>query len=105
MLCSRPFRLEPYPAGAVDIQTHALGTRGGKLQGGLPAGPGLGRGSLLQEHPELPLEVGDLLEVLVDAGVPDVRDLVELLQLREDLEPDLLAGDLGPLAAQAGLHP
>ena len=35
----------------------------------------------LEQRPELPLEVRDLLEVLVDAREADVRDLVQLAEL------------------------
>src|SRR5918992_3018529 len=61
-------------------------------------GPSLGRNAFLQEQPQLPLEVGQLLEVLVHAGEPHVGDLVELRQLRQHLQADVLASDLGPLA-------
>src|SRR5438874_7522369 len=70
----------------------------GKTSG--PRGSALGRLALLQQQPELALEVRDLLEVLVDAGEAHVGHLVELLELREHLEPDVLARDVGALAAQ-----
>src|SRR5207244_12001980 len=74
----------------------------GKTSG--PRGPALGRLALLQQQAELALEVRDLLEILVDAGEPHVGHLVELLELGQDLEPDVLARDVGALAAPLRLH-
>src|ERR1700728_2729472 len=45
----------------------------------------------LPQQPDLPLEVAEILEALVDAGEPDVRHVVRRLQLLQDVHPDLLA--------------
>src|ERR671937_403513 len=65
------------------------------------------RVALLSASPlgRLPLEVGDLLEVLVDAGEPEVGDLVEVPELSEDLDADLLGADLRSLPAEPLLDP
>src|SRR4029079_894269 len=54
----------------------------------------LGRGGLL-ELDELPLEIGDPLEALVDRGEAQVRDRVEDPEALEDGPPDPLGRDLG----------
>src|SRR5689334_13107288 len=82
-----------------------------------PAGRASGRGlpqprsggapgtfALLQQQAELALEVGDLLEVLVDAGEAHVGDVVQLAQQRQHLETDLLRGHDGALPAELLLH-
>src|SRR5919109_2537265 len=59
----------------------------------------------LQQRAQLPFEVGDLLEVLVDAGEPEIGDLVDVPELPEDLDADLLRGDLRPLPTEPLLDP
>src|SRR5215210_5925863 len=66
--------------------------------GSVSAGPGrtplrLGR---LLEHRDLALEVGDVLEALVDGREPQVRDGVDRLQALEHRETDAFARDLRP---------
>jgi hypothetical protein len=57
---------------------------------------GFGGGGLAEgtEVLQLALEVGWVLEVLVDAGEPHVGDRVELAEGVEELDADLLALDL-----------
>src|SRR5919198_3583663 len=55
-----------------------------------PGAPGLRRHALLQQHPELTLEVRQLLKVLVHAGESHVSHVIELLQLCEDLQAHVL---------------
>src|SRR5207247_378915 len=49
---------------------------------------------------DLALEVGQILEALVDRSEAQVRDRVELAQALEHRHADLLARDLGPAVAQ-----
>ena len=60
--------------------------------------------AFLQQQAELALEVGDLLEVLVDAGESHVRDVVQLPEERQHLQPDLLRRHDGALAAELLLY-
>src|SRR4051794_22211226 len=62
----------------------------------LASGPALRRRGLLELH-ELPLEVPDVLEALVDRRKAQVRDRVERSQVLEDRETQELAVDLAPL--------
>src|SRR5438477_11736635 len=68
--------------------------------------PGTGAAglTLLQEQAQLPFEVRDLLEVLVDAGEPEVRHVVELPEGAERLQAHLLAGHERAAPAQLLLH-
>src|SRR5690606_38326053 len=50
---------------------------------------------LSTEHGYLGLEVGQALEVAVDAGEPEVGDLVEFAQRAKDGQADLLARHFG----------
>ena len=67
-----------------------------RRSGCVGAGTGLGGGGLAEgaEVLQLALEVGWVLEVLVDAGEPHVGDRVELAEGVEELDADLLALDL-----------
>src|SRR5262245_56926494 len=58
---------------------------------------------LLQQQAELPLEIACRLEVLVDARVAEVPDLVGPLQRAERRRADHAGGDLGPLLADPRL--
>src|SRR5205823_1276767 len=60
---------------------------------------------LLQQESELSLEVGQLLEVLVDAGEAQVGHVIELPEAAEHLDADLLGGDHWPLAPKLLLDP
>src|SRR5437763_1206587 len=94
---------EAYRPPSGDIQRHGLGIGwGDRLR---PRPPALGGLPLLEHHPQLPFEVGELLEVPVHAGEAHVRDVVDLLQLGEQVEADVLAGDLGALLAETELEP
>src|SRR5215203_2396072 len=73
--------------------------RGGlrfRWSGCVGVGTGLRGGGLAEgaEVLQLALEVGWVLEVLVDAGEPHVGDRVELAEGVEELDADLLALDL-----------
>ena len=52
---------------------------------------------------DLGLEVGQALEGAVDAGEPQVGDLVELAEGLEDGQADLVGGDLGGAVGADGL--
>src|SRR4029453_19030608 len=102
----RPQRRAPGRAGARDLCPGALGPSG--PGSGPDSGGGVGarlRGGGLAEGAEvleLALEVGGVLEVLVDAGEAHVGDRVELAEGVEELDADLPAL---PLALAPGAHP
>src|SRR5438105_716286 len=68
-----------------------------------PRYPALGGGRLLQET-HLPLEVGEVLEALVDGGETQIGDRVEGAQVVENGAADHLAADLGALLPDLVLH-
>src|SRR3954463_2249307 len=58
----------------------------------------------LLEAPQLALEVPQLLEVLVDAREPQIRDLVHLGEVAKNLESHVLGRNLGAATTEVLLH-
>src|SRR5439155_5530344 len=90
-------------AGSVTASRRAW--RRAKSAGGLASSPENLALPLLQEDPQFAFEVGELLEVLVHAGEPDVGDVVQPAKLGQDLDPHFRAGHQGAAAPELVLDP